>query len=156
MHFKGMAHLNNAFHHPKTSTLKSVYHCVTQQICLQLAQEGRVWFWEVGHGKHSSRTPWVGNKLACYCSHLVHKVDDEWWAFIEVLKPCESMAGWEAGKDREAINVGGHLFQVCHGVGVHSKHFIFIGPSTIIPLHCLQISQINVELLTSGWFGWLG
>ena len=42
MHFKGMAHLNNAFHHPKTSTLKSVYHCVTQQICLQLAQEGRV------------------------------------------------------------------------------------------------------------------
>ena len=33
VHFKGMAHLINACHHP----LKSVYHCVTQQVCLQLA-----------------------------------------------------------------------------------------------------------------------
>ena len=69
----------------------------------------------------------LGNKLtyilACYCPHLVHKVDNDRWASIEKFKPCESMAGWEAGKDREAIYVGGHLFQVYHGVGVHLNHF---------------------------------
>ena len=61
----------------------------------------------------------------------MHKVDNDRWASIEKFKPCESMAGWEAGKDREAIHVGGHLFQVYRGAGVHLNHFIFIGPSTI-------------------------
>ena len=74
----------------------------------------------MGHGKHSSRTSGeqIDQHILLFFTPGAQNRHFLLSICIEKFKPCESMPGGEAGKDGEAICVGGNLYQVKRGVGV--------------------------------------